>query len=62
MWVLEIKQRVPSENYFLDEKVVFKSKSLTKLTNIIEYLSLVEQGYETEWTITKEVNDGTKEL
>ena len=55
MWVLEIKQRVPRENYFLDEKVVFKSKSLTELTNIIEYFSLVEQGYETEWTITKEV-------
>ena len=55
MWVLEIKQRVPRENYFLDERVVFRSRSINKLTNIIESFSLVQSDYHTEFVLTREV-------
>lgn len=51
MWVLEIKQRVPRDNYYLDEKVTFKSN---KLTSFFSVISNLESNIETEFIIKKE--------
>lgn len=56
MWILEIKQRVPRDNFYLDEKVTFKSDNLNKLANVIQNL---DSSLDTEFTIKKEEdNDG----
>lgn len=57
MWVLEIKQRVPRDNYYLDEKVTFKSNDLIKFFSVISNL---ESNIETEFIIKREEDNDAK--
>ena len=57
MWVLEIKQRVPRDNFYLDEKVTFKSENFNKLANVIQNL---ESNIETEFIIKREEDNDAK--